>query len=119
MVRLEDIKAVTKKKRDKMAVADRAKQFMPFAAVKGLDEALERKRRERMLVEKAVLSPDMEEALNEKISSLQKGMAVSVSYYCAGEYLSLHGRIEKVDSVGKQITVSGEEIAFEDIWDIG
>ena len=32
-----------KKTRTEMSVADRAKQFMPFAAVSGLDEALERK----------------------------------------------------------------------------
>ena len=67
----------------------RAKQFMPFAAVKGLDEALERKRRERMLVEKAALSPDMEEALNERISGLKRGTEVSISYYGAGEYIAI------------------------------
>ena len=35
-----------------MAVSERAKQFMPFKAVTGLDEALERKRIEMGVVEK-------------------------------------------------------------------
>lgn len=32
--------------REKMPVSERAKQFMPFAALKGLPEALEKKERE-------------------------------------------------------------------------
>ena len=40
-----------------MAAADRAKQFLPFAALKGLPEALAKK--ERVAVPKIVLSEDM------------------------------------------------------------
>jgi len=36
-----------KKIRIPMAVSERAKQFMPFKAVQGLDEALELKRKEK------------------------------------------------------------------------
>lgn len=42
--------------RAKMPVSERAKQFMPFAAVKGLDEALQQKRHERELIPRAELS---------------------------------------------------------------
>lgn len=38
--------------RGRMAVSERAKQFMPFKAVTGLDEALERKRIELGVTEK-------------------------------------------------------------------
>ena len=109
---------MSKEKREPMPVSERAKQFMPFAAVKGLEEALERKRRERMLVERAVLSQDMEEALKEKMAVLEKGMEISVAYYCAGEYLLLRGRLERMDPVEKQMVVSGASIAFEDIREI-
>jgi len=88
---------------------------MPFAAVKGLDEALEKKRREMLLVERAVLSPEMEEALNAQISALKKGMEIAISHYRCGEYLLFRGVVEKVDPVEKYILVSGESIAFEDI----
>jgi len=112
---LEGIKAVSKPRRDKMPPSERAKQFMPFAAVKGLDEALEKKRREMLLVERAVLSPEMEEALNAQISALKKGMEIAISHYRCGEYLLFRGVVEKVDPVEKYILVSGESIAFEDI----
>lgn len=96
----------------------RAKQFMPFAAVKGLEEALERKRREMLLVERAVLSQEMEEALNAQISGLRKGMEITLSHYRCGEYLLFRGAVEKVDPVGKYLLVSGESFAFEDIREI-
>lgn len=54
--RLADIKAVKfhkgaiymgKKPKIKMTTADRAKQFMPFSALKGLEEALKEKEKEK------------------------------------------------------------------------
>ena len=51
--------------RPRMAAADRAKQFLPFAALKGLPEALAKK--ERVAVPKIVLSEDMAEELDQKI----------------------------------------------------
>ena len=45
--------------RTKMSIENRAKQFMPFAALKGLPDALAAK--EKIVVEKIELSSDMEE----------------------------------------------------------
>ena len=42
----------------KMTTKERAKQFMPFKAVSGLDEALERKRIEMGVKEKEPDDPD-------------------------------------------------------------
>lgn len=44
--RLEDTRVANKKKREKMSIEDRAKQFMPFMAVTGLYEALAEKEKE-------------------------------------------------------------------------
>ena len=41
--------AVMSKPRQKMSIETRAKQFMPFAAVGGLDEALEKKLQEYLM----------------------------------------------------------------------
>ena len=51
--------------RAKMSVQDRAKQFLPFAALKGLPEALAEK--ERVVVPKIILTEDMSEELNRKM----------------------------------------------------
>ena len=44
-------------RRGKMSPAERAKQFMPFAALKGYEEALRQK--EKIVVEKIELSEEM------------------------------------------------------------
>ena len=51
--------------RTKMSIENRAKQFMPFAALKGLPDALAAK--EKIVVEKIELSSDMEEELDRKM----------------------------------------------------
>ena len=51
--------------RAKMPVAQRAKQFMPFAAVTGLDEAIKRVELEFEMSDKRVLSQEAVETLKE------------------------------------------------------
>lgn len=104
--------------RSKMPVADRAKQFMPFAAVKGLDQALERKRREKVQVCKKELSEEMATALNQKLTSLQKGDVITVTFYADGEYIALTGALGKLDAIAQCLFVSGKYIAFDDLLDI-
>ena len=50
------------KPKHKMPVEDRAKQFMPFAALKGLPDALAA--RERIIVPKTELSEEMAQELD-------------------------------------------------------
>ena len=101
-----------------MLPADRAKQFMPFAAVKGLEEALERKRREMLWQERKSLSEEMQEALNAVICALKKGDFLSLTAYRGGEYLRFSGKLEKIDRMENCLFVSGERIAFEDLLEI-
>ena len=44
--------------REKMPIEQRAKLFMPFAALRGLEEALEKKREEMLKENKIILSED-------------------------------------------------------------
>ena len=55
------------KPKHKMPIEDRAKQFMPFAALKGLPEALAAK--EKIAVPKTELSMEKVEEPNQKIPS--------------------------------------------------
>ena len=53
--------------RQPMSRADRAKQFMPFAALKGYDEALNRKA--RIPQARILLAEDAQTELDEKLRS--------------------------------------------------
>ena len=100
----------------KMSRQDRAKQFMPFAALKGLPEAL--KKKERLTVERIELSDCMKEELNEKFLQLETGKMVTVTYYLQGEYVKLTGMVAKIDTCYRVLRIVDVRIHFDDIIDI-
>lgn len=101
-----------------MTVENRAKQFAPFAAITGLDRALEQKLRELNEVEKRELSEDRVAELDEKLRALRKGMRVSVGYYANREYCSVSGLVERIEPTERFLKIGGERICFDDISDI-
>ena len=100
----------------KMSTADRAKQFAPFSALKGLDEALCQK--ERVFVEKPEFSDEAAEELSHKIAKICVGMRVCVVYYSDGECISIDGLVTGIDKTFKKLTVVKTEISMDDILDI-
>ena len=105
-----------KKPINKMPVSDRAKQFMPFSAVKGLAEALQKK--EKIVVPKAELSPEMAEELNYKMHLLEKGKIATVVYFNKGEYLKTTGIVARIDETSRVIQIVNTKVRFDDILDI-
>ncbi len=88
-----------------MPVSQRAKQFMPFAAVTGLDEALRRKERELGLSERPDVTDEDAAAINERLAFLGKGEEVGIVYYCAGEYETAEGIVRSVDTAFRRIAL--------------
>lgn len=72
--------------REKMRVSERAKQFLPFSAVRGLDEALEKKRKELLKEERVYLMPEREEEINAILLSLEEGDKIRVEFYDENRY---------------------------------
>jgi len=65
-----------------MTVADRAKQFAPFSALRGLPEELAQK--ERIYQPRKILSSDMAEQLDRMLQTVHPGHMVTVVYYRGG-----------------------------------
>lgn len=99
-----------------MSVSDRAKQFMPFAALKGLPEALLAK--EHITVPKKDLSPEMAEELDRKMKLLIRGQIATVIYFHQGEYLKITGMIARIDTTCRLLQVVNTKIPFDDILDV-
>lgn len=95
---------------------DRARQFLPFDALKGFRESLERT--EFLFENKKTLSSDSEEELNNKFLSLDVGNRVFVKYYYQFEYIETYGIIKKIDTIYKNLYLSNSKISFDDIIDI-
>ena len=99
-----------------MPVSDRAKQFMPFSALKGLDEALRAK--EKIVVPKVELSPEMAEELDYKMHLLEKGKMVTVIYFSNGEYVKVTGLVARIDETSRVIQIVNTNGRFDAVLDL-
>lgn len=99
-----------------MSIENRAKQFMPFAALKGLPEALAEK--EKVVVPKIELSPESEEELNYKMHQVELGDIIDVIYFNNNEYLKITGKVARIDEGCKILQIVNTKIPFDSILDI-
>ena len=99
-----------------MSRADRASQFMPFAALKGFEEALRKK--ERIEVPKVTLAEDALEYMDYQLTLLQVGDMVTVTYYDDGSYVKQTGLISKIQKDARYLTIVTTDISFDDIREI-
>ena len=100
----------------KMTIEERAKQFMPFAALKGYEEALRAK--EVIIVDKITLSPEKAEELDYKMHNVERGSIVSIIYYSDNNYIKKTGMVAKIDTTSRFIQIINTKIYFYDIYDI-
>ena len=82
--------------RTPMPIENRAKQFMPFTALKGLPEALAAK--EKIVVPKILRTEEMEQELDRQAAEIKKGIILSVIYYHNDEYIKLTGMVAEKSS---------------------
>ena len=95
---------------------NRAKQFVPFAALKGYEEALRAK--EKIVVEKIELSEEKKAELDFKLKLIKKRDIISVVYYCKEEYIRLEGMVSRLDTDARIIKIVNTKIPFEDIYEL-
>lgn len=96
-----------------MPIEDRAKQFMPFAALRGLPDALAAK--EKVLVPKIELSPEMAEELDRQMHLIAKGKMATVIYFHNGEYIKITGLVARIDETSRILQIVNTKIPFADI----
>ena len=94
--------------------ADRAAQFMPFAALTGYYDLV----RERERVSEPRREPSEEEAarISEELAAVRKGRLVRVNHYERDAYVTTEGIVTRVDPVARELTVARRRIGFDDVW---
>lgn len=90
-------------KRPKMTLLQRAKQFMPFAALKGFQELLEETARYKE--NRKELSEEQLEVLDTQCKGLVIGDLVSVVYYNGRAYDTVQGQLQQIDTLYRTMTV--------------
>ena len=114
-------------KRKKMPVADRAKIFMPFSALTGLDDLIAEK--QKITTERVILSEERKMELDQLLEQCIREN-VPVQFFVkdekasqeqekeVGTYERLQGMLQKVDFVSKTLTIEDVIVHLEDIIEI-
>ena len=103
-------------RRIKMDRRNRAKQFMPFDALKGFREAVSEK--ERIIVPKRDLSEEQKEEINWRLRQIQEKDIITVEYFHNREYVQVTGMVTRIDDVTRTLDIVNTRIAFADISDL-
>lgn len=96
--------------------SNRAKQFMPFDALKGFREALREK--EKIVVDKRELSEEQKEELDYKLRQIHKMDMITVEYFQEGEYVQTTGVVTRIDENSRVLKIVNKKIDFDDISDL-
>ena len=94
---------------------NRAAQFLPFDAMKGLSEELRFRIERRTMVERRELSEEDSEKISVFLSSLSTGDAVRILFFDSGRYIDIECIVDAVDSLHKTLTIGDKKIRYEDI----
>ncbi len=97
--------------------SSRAKQFLPFDALKGLQEALREKEIE--YEEKRELSEETLNELDSIFNRIEVGCKVKIKYYKNRKYNEIIGLVTSIDLIKKKIQINKEfNISVSDIANI-
>lgn len=97
-------------------MSDRARQFLPFDALKGFKEAI--KEREKIKVDKIELSEEALVELEYKLKQVKKGMIIKVVHYDNKEYIETFGMVSEFNETFNYLVIVKTKILFEDILNI-
>lgn len=98
------------------AHADRARQFMPFAALTGYFDLIQARQRTPQPFHE--LTEDEAAELSRRMAWVKKGTVVSIVYYDRDAYVTRQGMVSRIDEVERALWVVKERVAFDMILDI-
>lgn len=93
--------------------ADRAAQFMPFAALRGYYDLL--RQEERVPEPRHELTDEEAAGLSRAVAGVRKRQMVRVRYYDRDAYVELTGCVSHIDLAAREIWVVKTRIALDDI----
>lgn len=107
----------TEVERVKMSRQNRAKQFAPFDALKGLQNALRMKEYQAEKIQKGDLQEEKIMEISKILLSSNKNTKAKVVYFQDGHNKEISGNIKPIFEE-QILQVGGEKIKFDDILDI-
>ena len=101
-----------------MTRQERAKQFMPFDAMKGLQAALRDREERHSRVDRRVLSDEAIAANSAVLARIDVGSRVRLRCYAGFHEVARSGPVEELDTSFRFLRIGEEKIYFDDIYEI-
>lgn len=95
---------------------NRAAQFLPFDALKGLSEKIEQVEEELSRVEKIELSDYQQDQLNEVLHKLNVGNVADITFYYNCHYVQVQSEVDDINLPQRYISINRTKIYFDDIY---
>ena len=116
------------RKHPRMTLQNRAKIFSPFSPLRGYDEQLAAEKQRTERVTKRILTEEEMSALSDRLMQVTKGMTITVRYFkedtahpevpAVGNYITLTGKAENIDTVFHILQINKTVIPFENLLEI-
>lgn len=97
---------------------NRAAQFLPFDALKGLTEELQNRIEKRTRVERHDFTDERKEELSKVLCKIENGSIIRVNFYFKGHYYDVEGEVSKINPIYQYLTIGQRKIFYDDIYDI-
>lgn len=104
-----------KKPKYKMTASERAKQFMPFSALTGFEQAIAKVEEQYYQDKRRILSESEREALDQTLAQLIKGDQITVQYYNTVNIEFICGKLNKIDDIENCLLIGEDKISIKDI----
>lgn len=101
-----------------MGKVDRAAQFQPFDALKGLQEELRMREERRTRVEKKEISEERADYISAQLVKIYKRSDIEIVFYRSGHYYNLEGVVVDKNDIYKYLVIGQEKIFYDDIYEI-
>lgn len=94
--------------------ADRARQFMPFASLRGYYDYI--REQERVKEPRRELSEDGAQELSDTLAEVARGTMLRVEFYDKDHYETAEGLVSEFDPVFRNLRIVRRKIPFDDIY---
>ena len=116
------------RKHPRMTLQNRAKIFSPFSPLRGYDEQLAAEKQRTERVAKRILTEEEKSALSDRLMQVTKGITITVRYFkedtahpevpAVGNYITLTGKADRIDTVFRTLQVGDIVVPFEDLVEV-
>ncbi len=97
---------------------NRAAQFLPFDALKGLSEELQSRIDHRLKMERIELSEEQQQLISDELSKIQIGSFIRINFFMNGHYIDVEGVVENLDILHRYLMIGQKKIFYSNIHDI-